>query len=81
MVAAAIGGYALSSLAAMCLSIVLPMARSEAVLTGTMASFVVYVCMVLWAFSASSAWRAWAGLALCAVLLGMPLVIHQAGTV
>ena len=77
--AAAVGGYALSSLTAVCLSRLLPMARSEAVLTGTMASFAVYVCVVLWVFSASSARRAWAGLVLSAALPGAALLAHRIG--
>ncbi len=80
VVAAAVGGYALSSLAAVCFSIVLPMARAEAVLVGTMASFVIYVSVILWVFSAPSAARAWAGLVLCAALLGMLIAVHKVGT-
>ncbi|WP_425032967.1 DUF3649 domain-containing protein [Pelagibius sp.] len=77
--AAAVGGYALSSATAICLSLVLPMARSEAVLTATMVSFVVYVCVALWAFSASSVGRVWAGLTLSTALLCVPLLILRLG--
>lgn len=77
--AAAVGGYALSSAAAVCLALLLPMLRSEAVLAGTMASFVVYVCAVLWVFAASSATHAWAGLILFAGLLGASLLIVRLG--
>ena len=80
VVAAAVGGYALSSLVAIGFSIVLPMARSEAVHVGTMASFVMYVSVILWVFSTASAGRAWAGLFLCAVLLGTLIAVHQVGT-
>ena len=54
------GGYAVSAGAAVSLSLLLPMPRAEAVLTGTMASFVIYLLAALWAFSAASAVRAWA---------------------
>lgn len=75
VVAAALGGYALSAATAACLALVLPMARSEAVLTGTMVSFVVYVCAVLWVFAASSARRAWLGLVVPVVVLGGTVLI------
>ncbi len=67
--AAAVGGYALSATAAVGLALVLPVPRADAVLTGTMLSFIVYVCAVLWVFSAASATRAWTGLVLSAALL------------
>ena len=63
------GGYALSALAATAMALYLPLHRAEAVITGTLASFVVYTCAVMWAFAARNAWRAWGGLVLpCAVL-------------
>ena len=78
--AAVVGGYALSAATAVCLALLLPMMRSEAVLTGTMVSFVVYVCVAIWVFAASSAGRAWIGLLLCAGLLGgVVLVFHFEG--
>ena len=76
-IAAVVGGYALASATAVCLALILPMARSEAVLTGTMVSFVAYVCVVIWAFSAASAARAWTGLLLAAGALGIGLLIHR----
>lgn len=63
-VAAIGGGYALSALAATALALYLPLHRAEAVITATLASLVLYLLAVLWAFAARSAWRAWAGLAL-----------------
>ena len=77
LLAAALGGYALSSVIAVCLALVLPATRAEAVLTGTMASFAIYVCAVLWAFSASSAGRAWMGLSLAAVVPGGAVLISR----
>lgn len=69
-VAAAVGGYALSSATAVCLALALPIARSEAVLVGIMTSFIVYICAVLWVFAAASARRAWIGLAVPTAILG-----------
>ena len=78
--AATVGGYALSAATAICLALILPMMRSEAVLTGTMVSFIVYVCVAIWVFATSSAVRAWIGLILCAGMLGSAaLVFHLGG--
>ena len=71
------GGYALSALAATALALYLPLHRAEAVITGTLASFVLYTCAVLWAFAARSAWRAWGGLALPSLLLAGGLWLAQ----
>ncbi len=68
-IAAALGGYSLSAWAAACLALALPMARSEAVLTATMFSFLLYVCAILWAFAVSSALRAWIGLGVANAVL------------
>lgn len=73
------GGYVVGALAAAVLALWLPLSRVEATLTGTLASFVVYVCAVMWVFAARSAWRAWLGLALPAALLGVLLLASQSG--
>ena len=68
-VAAIVGGYVLAALVTMLLSVTLPMARSEAVMTATLLSFTIYTCAVLWVFATSSALRAWLGLLIpCAVI-------------
>lgn len=68
------GGYALSAVTTALLAVVLPMTRAEAVITATLLSFVVFCCAVLWVFAARNAWRAWAGLAVPGVLLGLALL-------
>jgi hypothetical protein len=68
-IAALVGGYALASAVTVACSVLLPGARADAVLTGMLSSFAVYLCAFLWAFSASSALRAWLGLALPALAL------------
>ena len=68
IVAAVFGGYALAALASVA-SLALPMDQVQAVLTGMLASFIVYACAVIWVFAARSARRAWAGLAIVAVPL------------
>lgn len=69
-VAAIGGGYVLAALCGAALSLLLPLVRVEAVLTGTLASFVVYTCAVMWAFAARTAWLAWAGLAVPSAVAG-----------
>lgn len=60
--AAVAGGYALSAAACVALSVALPMARAEAVVTATLLSFVIYTVAVLWAFATRSVTRAWLGI-------------------
>lgn len=67
--AALVGGYALGALVAVACALLLPLARSEAVLIGMMLSFLAYAGAALWVFSAGNAWRAWAGVLLPCLLL------------
>ena len=73
------GGYALAALFTMLLSVTLPLARVEAVLTASMASFAVYAAAVVWAFAARGPLRACAGIAVPAALLGGVLLLRGAG--
>ena len=73
LLAALLGGYAVSALLAAVLALHLPMERSEAVLVGTMLSFLVYALAVMWAFAARHALRAWTGLLVPALLLAAVL--------
>lgn len=68
IVAAVFGGYGLAAAASVA-AVSLPMARTEAVLVGMLASFAVYTGAVVWVFAVRSARRAWAGLVLAAVPL------------
>ncbi|SCX70917.1 DUF3649 domain-containing protein [Variovorax sp. EL159] len=78
-IAAIAGGYGVAALSAAVLALCLPaafgMARSEAAMTGTLASFLVFALAVLWVFAARSAWRAWSGLVIAAVPLGLLLLL------
>lgn len=75
-VAAIGGGYGLSALVAATLSVWLPATRVEAVVTGTLAAFVVYPCAVMGVFAARSLARACAGLLVPATVLGALLLLH-----
>ena len=68
--AAAIGGYALTYACTAWLSIVLPLGKSEAVLTASMISFVIYTAAILWAFAATTPMGAWLVLLIATGLLG-----------
>lgn len=70
--AAMAGGYALAAgfSAVLSLGLVQFMPRVEAVLTATMLAWWVYAVAVGWAFYARTAWGAWAGTLLPALILG-----------
>ncbi|WP_026431539.1 DUF3649 domain-containing protein [Paracidovorax oryzae] len=70
--AATAGGYALAAAAtaAGALALALAMPRVEAVLAATMFSWLVYAGAVAWVFYARTAWSAWAGVGVPALLLG-----------
>lgn len=70
IVAALLGGYALAALFSVA-AVRLPMPVGEAVLTGMLASFLVYACAVIWVFAVRSATRAWAGL----IVAALPLLV------
>lgn len=69
VLAAVSGGYLVTALASACLTLWVPMARTEAVVTGMMSSFVVYLLAVIWCFTCRTAWRAWFGLIVPSLLL------------
>ncbi|WP_423460008.1 DUF3649 domain-containing protein [Ottowia sp. VDI28] len=70
IVAAVLGGYVLAALSSMA-ALALPTAAPQAVLTGMLASFAVYAGAVIWVFATRSATRAWVGLIVVAVPLGL----------
>ncbi|CAN7276324.1 DUF3649 domain-containing protein [Pseudorhodoferax sp. LjRoot39] len=75
VLAAALGGYALSALAMADLALLLPRVggatQAEAVLVASLCSFVVYTGVALWAFATRSAVRAWLGLCGAGLLLAV----------
>ena len=77
LVAGVGGGYAVAALLTAVLSGTLPMARSEAVLTATMASFAIHAAVIIWAFAAHSALRAFAGVLAVAALLVLALYLPR----
>ena len=73
--AAVLGGYVLAALVSSCLSLVLPVVRSDAVLTGLLASFLVYAAAILWVFAVPSLRRVWWGLGGAIAVLGLGFVL------
>lgn len=69
--AAIFGGYALAAATSSFLALALPLARSQAVLTGMLSGIVVCACAALWAFATRDALRAWLGILLPAALLAL----------
>jgi len=69
--AALLGGYLLASMASVCITLLAPMPKVDAVLSGMMLSFVFYVLAFIWCFACRSAWRAWFGVVLPSLVLAM----------
>lgn len=64
-------GYALANASGILLAHVLPMPRSDAVMTGLLVSFAIHAAAVLWVFSVRSLHTAWIGLALPTLILAV----------
>ncbi|MGC4098087.1 MAG: hypothetical protein QM706_13310, partial [Nitrospira sp.] len=52
--AAALGGYALTYACTACLTLLLPLPKTEAILTAAMFSFLLYAGAIIWAFAAAT---------------------------
>lgn len=66
--AALLGGYCFTYAFTAALARLLPLDRIDALVTATLASFLVYTLAILWAFICRSATRAWIGMALAVPL-------------
>lgn len=69
VLAAVVGGYIVAALASVSLSLWVPMARADAVVTGMMTSFLAYLGAVIWCFACRTAWRAWLGVIVPSLVL------------
>lgn len=69
--AAILGGYLLASVVSICIAQWLSVPRAEAVVTGMMLSFLVYLVAVLWCFACRTALQAWVGVLTPCALLGV----------
>ena len=69
-IAALLGGYLLASLGCIGISLLAPMEKVDAVLSGMMLSFVFYLLAFIWCFACRSASRAWIGVLVPCLVLG-----------
>lgn len=63
VIAASIGAYAVTWAAIVLVALIWPLPRAEAVGVATMLGFLIFAAVAMWVFTASSAWRAWIGIA------------------
>jgi len=70
VLAATLGAYGLAVLTSLALALASRTSREEAVVSANMVALLVFVGVVLWAFAARTAARAWLGLAVPALALG-----------
>lgn len=74
VLAAAVGGYLLASLATVVVALLLPVLfatpRADALLTASLWSFLIYAVAVIYVFTASTATRAWLVLGIAGAILG-----------
>lgn len=70
IIAALFGGYALAALSSIAV-LALPMDKVQAVIAGQLASFLIYAGAVIWVFAMRSASKAWIGLLVVAMPLGL----------
>jgi hypothetical protein len=78
--AAILGGYAFAYAATGLLSFLIPLPRGEAVTVATLLGFALYVAGGLWAFAASTALRAWVGLAASVAAMALLTLALEFGT-
>lgn len=71
VLAAAVGGYALTSAITVLLALVWPLPRAQAVYTATMLSFALYVPIVLWVFTAKQVGRVWRDVAIATAIVAV----------
>lgn len=78
--AAILGGYALANVSGILLSFLLPMPKSDAVMTGILLSFAIYTGAIMWVFAVRSVHKAWLGLTIPSLILGaIALVMKLSG--
>lgn len=68
--AAIFGGYVAAAALSVLLARLLPLAKASAVTTAIMATPLLYLAAILWAFAARSPSRAWAGQGIVTVVAG-----------
>lgn len=67
--AAIFGGYLLASASTLFLSAILPLSKTEAVITASLFSFVVYPLAIIWVYARQDVKRAWLGMLVPSLVL------------
>lgn len=79
VLAAVVGGYALTSAATVLLALVWPLPQAEAVLASTMLSFALYAGILVWIFAVKRLSTVWLGLLAATVFVAAPAWLLLAG--
>ncbi|TDS78793.1 iron transporter [Comamonas sp. JUb58] len=80
VLAAALGGYALTSAATLLLALLWPAPKAQGILWATMLSFALYAVAVIWVFHTKTAARAWLGMLVAtAVCSGLAWMLWLGG--
>ncbi|MDZ7922967.1 MAG: DUF3649 domain-containing protein [Marinagarivorans sp.] len=69
------GGYVLTNLASILISFLLPLSKSDAVMTALLLSFIIYTCVVIWVFSVKSLRTVFLGLTSTSLAIGVTALI------
>jgi len=77
VVFAVVGGYVFTTLSAIFLSYSLPLSKSDAVITASVLSFALFTCAIIWVFAVKSLLRAWLGLVVPSLVLGVLILTIQ----
>ncbi len=79
--AAILGGYALAAGVNVALALTLKNSgpKEEVIMLATMPAFLVWAGAVVWVFSARTAWRAWAGVAIPGAVVAVAVWFLRSG--
>lgn len=79
VLAAALGGYALTSALTVLLALLWPLPKDQAVLAASMLSFTLYAVAVIWVFSVRSVTHAWLGMLIPTAVVALLCWLLQTG--
>lgn len=69
--AALLGGYLLASMGNVFVALLAPMSQVDAAVLGMLLSFIVYLLAFIWCFACRSALKAWLGVLVPSLVLGL----------
>lgn len=71
VLAAAVGGYVLTSLLVIVLALIWPIPQAQAVFAATMLSFLMYTVIIMWVFSVGQLRTVWLGMLAAIAIAGL----------